>query len=164
MAPAKKPLGALAFMMALVRNPLTVWPEEVCKEWVYVQELPGQTIAFVTDPKLLEVILQNKDGNFPKNPLDRRLFGRIFGEGMITAEGDHWRWQRTTAAPQVNPPPNATIARICPGCTRPSLIASQRARGIEEAEVFPNLSMMTITFSGGIPMRRAVASMMRVFA
>ena len=70
----------------------------------------------------------------------------------------------TTAEAQVRPAPKATKASVSPTLARPSSNASQKATGIEAAEVFPYLWMLTNTFSGGKPANRAAVSMMRIFA
>src|SRR5438093_4174712 len=57
-------------------------------------------------------------------------------------EADH----STIAAPQVMPPPNAAKASVSPCRTRPRDSASQRAIGIDAADVLPNRPMSTKTF------------------
>src|SRR5438874_10316795 len=73
-------------------------------------------------------------------------------------------YQRTTLAPQVSPPPSASIRIRCPGRMRPSVTASSRASGIEAAEVLAWRSIVTTVFPAGSPSRRPTASMIRVFA
>ncbi len=36
---------------------------------------------------------------WPKAPVEKRVFGAVLGDGILTAEGPHWRWQRKAAAP-----------------------------------------------------------------
>ena len=52
-------------------------------------------------------------------------------------------------APQVSPAPNVAVSIVIPGLTVPSAIASQRARGMEAAEVLAYSSIRTTTFSIG---------------
>src|SRR6476469_945161 len=75
-----------------------------------------------------------------------------------------WPPQRTTAAPLVRPEPNATKRMLSPSLTRPWSTASQRAMGIEAAEVLPYLSMLRKTYSGGSFRRSAIEAIMRVLA
>ncbi len=72
--------------------------------------------------------------------------------------------QRITVEPQVTPPPNAVCTTTDPGSMRPCSSASASAMGIEAAAELPWVSMLTITFFGGSPRRRAAASMIRALA
>ena len=56
-------------------------------------------VAWVTDPALIESILLKNAEHFPKTRLDRRVLRPIVGEGLLTAEGESWRWQRKLASP-----------------------------------------------------------------
>src|SRR6185312_5644228 len=56
-------------------------------------------VAWVTDPALNERILLKDAERFPKTRMDRRVLKPILGEGLLTAEGDSWRWQRKLASP-----------------------------------------------------------------
>ena len=56
-------------------------------------------IVWVTDPALVERILLHEHETFPKTPLEKRVLGPTLGDGILTAEGPSWRWQRRIAAP-----------------------------------------------------------------
>ena len=71
---------------------------------------------------------------------------------------------RTSAAPQVKPPPKATRRTLSPRRMRPTASASQSAIGIEAAEVLPYRWIFTKTFSGGKRKRFATPSMIRTLA
>src|SRR5439155_3230902 len=73
-------------------------------------------------------------------------------------------YHRTTLAPQVRPPPSASISTRWPGRMRPSATASSSASGIEAAEVLAWRSIVTTVLSRGRPSLRPTASMIRVFA
>ena len=47
---------------------------------------------------------------FPKTPENKRVLGRALGDGLLTAEGAHWRWQRRAAAPAFQPAKLAALA------------------------------------------------------
>src|SRR5260221_1602999 len=73
-------------------------------------------------------------------------------------------YQRTRLAPQVKPPPIASIRTRWPGRMRPSPTASASASGIDAAEVFACRSMVTTTLLPSSPSLRPMLSMMRRFA
>src|SRR5690606_41030899 len=63
-------------------------------------------------------------------------------------------YQRMRTAPQVNPPPIASIITRSPFLMRPSSLASQSASGTEAAEVFACLSTVTTVLASGMPSLR----------
>jgi len=60
------------------------------------------------------------------------------------------RYQRTSAEPQVKPPPMASNSTRSPFFTRPSLTATASASGIDAADVLPCRSTVNTTFCGAI--------------
>src|SRR5580700_10779542 len=73
-------------------------------------------------------------------------------------------YQRTSAAPQVKPPPMASSSRRSPRLMRRSATASASASGIEAAEVLPWRSTVTTILPGGMPSLWAEPSIMRLLA
>ena len=102
-AAAERPLSTLSFVAAMIRNPISAWPKQVCEEWLFIQKVGSQVIAFVSDPDLLKVIFAPEEARFAKNPIERRVFGPLLGEGILTSENENWRWQRRAAAPLFRP-------------------------------------------------------------
>jgi cytochrome P450 len=100
LTPPAQPLPLGRFLASFVRNPLRTLPQQA-----YMQPLTlhrfrgGRTIAWVSDPTLIERILLYEQEDFPKTPLERRVFEPAIGHGILTAEGAEWRWQRRTVAP-----------------------------------------------------------------
>jgi cytochrome P450 len=97
--PSARPLPLLPFLARFVRNPLRSLPRAVYEEPVVTYGGKRPLVAWVTDPALIENILLKDAERFPKTRLDRRVLKPIVGEGLLTAEGDSWRWQRKLASP-----------------------------------------------------------------
>ncbi len=95
--PALLPLSR--FLPTFVRNPLRTLPVSVYEEPCVFLERNGRQTAWVTDPAIVERILLHEHEDFAKTPLERRIFEPTIGQGILTAEGPAWRWQRRTAAP-----------------------------------------------------------------
>src|SRR5580704_10573291 len=70
----------------------------------------------------------------------------------------------TSAAPQVRPPPSASISTRSPGWMRPSPTASSSASGIDAAEVLAWRSIVTTVCPGFSFSRLPIASMIRKLA
>ncbi len=97
--PPARPLPLLSFLRRFIRNPLRAIPQSVYEEPVVTYGKKRPLLAWVTDPALIETILVKNSEQFPKTSLDRRVLTPIVGNGLLTTEGDSWRWQRKLASP-----------------------------------------------------------------
>ncbi|WP_245280050.1 cytochrome P450 [Hyphomicrobium sp. 99] len=97
--PSARPLPLLPFLGRFVRNPLRAIPRAVYHEPIVTYGGKRPLVAWVTDPALLENILLKNAEQFPKTRLDRRVLTPIIGNGLLTAQGESWRWQRRIASP-----------------------------------------------------------------
>ncbi len=97
--PSARPLPLLPFLGRFVRNPLRAIPRAVYNEPIVTYGGKRPLVAWVTDPALLENILLKNAEQFPKTRLDRRVLTPIIGNGLLTAQGESWRWQRKIASP-----------------------------------------------------------------
>jgi cytochrome P450 len=97
--PSSRPLPLLPFLGRFVRNPLRAIPISVYTEPVVTYGRKRPLIAWVTEPGLVENILLKNAEQFPKTRLDRRVLRPMIGNGLLTAQGESWRWQRRIASP-----------------------------------------------------------------
>src|SRR5688572_21921211 len=77
-APVKVAPGAakpslVGFMRAMVRNPVAAVPPAAYREPITLLKMSGTTMAFVSDPDLLEEILVRRVADFPKSQVDDRV-------------------------------------------------------------------------------------------
>src|SRR4029077_4213629 len=93
----------------------------------------------------------------------QRGFGAVL-LGVHTLAPYRQSYQRTSAAPQVKPPPIASNNNRSPRLMRRSASASARASGIDAAEVFPWRSTVVTIFPGAMPSLCAEPSIIRLFA
>lgn len=98
-----RPLPLRRFLFTFVRNPLSSLPQPVYEEPIVVHNNGRNIVAWVTDPVLVEKVLLQSSAQFPKSPLEKRVFHHTLGDGILTSEGASWRWQRRTAAPLFRP-------------------------------------------------------------
>jgi cytochrome P450 len=59
----------------------------------------GDEAYLLTHPDFIEQVLVDDSSKFVKGEMTNRQIGSALGEGMLLAEGDDWRAQRTTAQP-----------------------------------------------------------------
>jgi len=88
-------LGAL---MAIVRNPLDALPPAIFTEPLVFTKTAGEIKVYLADPVLIhEALVKNAD-SLGKGDQVRRALGPALGEGLLTADGAHWKWQRQSVA------------------------------------------------------------------
>lgn len=92
-------LSALGLLRTMVRNPMAAVPRAAYEQPVVRTRVGGRDIMFITGPEIVERILLREHEAFPKSHVDERIFKPIFGTGLLTAEGEDWRWKRRLAAP-----------------------------------------------------------------
>jgi cytochrome P450 len=95
--PPARPLKRLAFMARFVRNPLLVLPQAVYEQ-DFVPFGGTTPIAWITGPGLIKAVLLDQRETFQKL-IQIRLLGPLLGKGILTSEGNEWKWQRQTSAP-----------------------------------------------------------------
>ncbi len=96
--PPEKPLRLRRALLTYVRNPLRVLSRPVYEEPIVVFEpSPNRFLVWVTRPDLVEQVLLSDA--FEKTDVERRVLGGSLGDGVLTARGAHWRWQRRAMAP-----------------------------------------------------------------
>jgi cytochrome P450 len=98
----RPPAGRLPFLLLLARvvsNPVASWGRDFYSEPIVVYDDFGLQTVFVMDPELIQAILLDDVESFSKSPIYDRVLGEGGGEGVLIAEGEHWRWQRRLLAP-----------------------------------------------------------------
>jgi cytochrome P450 len=132
--PPPRPLPLLQFLFRFVRNPLLSLPRPIYEEPILVRDngYGRGAVAWVTGPALIEKVLLQASAQFPKTPLEKRVFHRTLGDGILTSEGASWRWQRRTAAPLFRP---ADLASLVPTMTAAAEDQVARWRGREAGAV-----------------------------
>jgi cytochrome P450 len=97
--PRTKPLGPLALLRVLTRNPLEAWTMAHFEKPIVMGGLSIGRVAVVSDPAAIRhVLLENRE-NYEKDWLQRRVLSAGLSDGLLTAEGGQWRTQRRALAP-----------------------------------------------------------------
>ena len=98
--PPAQPLSILRFVASCARNPLTTIPQSAYRDLVTCfSPVPGYKVLWLADPDVMNRVLVRDAARFRKTDLEDRIFGAAIGKGVLTAEGDEWRWQRRLLAP-----------------------------------------------------------------
>jgi cytochrome P450 len=91
--------SSLAVLGTIVRNPLAAIPRECFEYGITTARVFGRTRLYVSDPDLIQEALVRNGDALPKGPEVRRILGPALGQGLLTADGQTWRWQRRSIAP-----------------------------------------------------------------
>ncbi len=113
-APGPDKPGVLGFLSAMISDPLRIIPQSAYSEPVSAMTVLGETVGVVSAPRFVEDILVRRPQDFPKTRIDELIFRPVLGDGLLTAQGDTWKWKRRLLAPYFSP---ATL-----GCRVPDMV------------------------------------------
>ncbi len=100
LTPSEQPLGLTRFLLACADNPLATIPAAAFREPVHAfVPVRGRRVLWVCDPDWTERILVADADRFRKTEIERRVLEPAAGDGVLTANGASWRWQRRVLAP-----------------------------------------------------------------
>jgi cytochrome P450 len=97
--PQANPLGLVALVSALKRNPLECWTQKHFEEPIVSGGLPIGHVALVNAPDAIRRVLLDNAANYQKDALQRRVLSAGLADGLLSAEGEQWRTQRRIVAP-----------------------------------------------------------------
>ncbi len=85
----------------ILANPLPFHSENFEKygDTFRVRVGPGRPVVFTRDPEIIQQVLQKQQRKFRKSPLQTKDLAKYIGNGLLTAEGEHWRVQRRMIQP-----------------------------------------------------------------
>ena len=86
-------------MLRILGNPVASWGEDFYQEGIVAYRWLGVETAFVMDPEAVQTILMDTSGSYSKQPVNDEVLGAAIGGGLLSAEGEEWRWQRRLTAP-----------------------------------------------------------------
>jgi cytochrome P450 len=95
--PLQKRLGKLRFFVNFLKNPLRVLPKEVYEADMVAGD-QGRLVTWITEPSLIKTVLLDRRDHFNK-AIQIRLLGPLLGKGILTSDGNDWKWQRQVSAP-----------------------------------------------------------------
>jgi cytochrome P450 len=95
--PSPKPLSRTAFLSRFIRNPLLVVPAEAYRDGMIVRD-GRPPVVWLSDPDLIKTVFLDDRETYQKI-VQIRLLSPLLGKGILTSEGDDWKWQRQASAP-----------------------------------------------------------------
>lgn len=144
MTPPDAPLPYWHAVFKLLDNPIEAWPKAVYEEPHYLRGDERQMFLYATDPAMLKDILLDRMAAFPKDWMFDRVTKPALGEGLLTAQGEDWKWQRRAAAPAFRPDNVAAMTPVMSAAAEAAL-CRWRDKG-EGARLDIAAEMTAITF------------------
>ncbi len=97
--PPDKPLPLGRGLLQMIANPLYVWPKAMYQNPYHGVRWLGRTFHYFRRPEHMKAMFLDHVDVFQKSPFQKKLLGPAVGDGMLTAEGEHWKFQRRAASP-----------------------------------------------------------------
>jgi cytochrome P450 len=97
-APAPTPLSFPFNLATILRNNVAAIPADAYRKPLVLAPGPPR-MAFLTGTELVKTVLLERAQEFPKGALQVEVLKPVFGNAMISSEGEEWRRQRRAAAP-----------------------------------------------------------------
>jgi cytochrome P450 len=146
--PHDVPLGTLATMRVLRRNPIETWTKAHFEWPIRVGPTILGTIAVVNDPAAIRRVLVDNAANYCKDALQKRVLGPGLSEGLLEAEGDGWRVQRRTLAPLFTPKTVSSFARATAAAAEGLVARWRRLREGQIIDIQPEMARVTLDILG----------------
>ena len=97
--PPDKPLPLVRGLMQMIANPLHVWPRAMYENPYHGVKWIGRTFHYIRKPEHMKAVFLDQADIFAKSQFQKKLVGPALGDGLLTAEGEHWKFQRRAASP-----------------------------------------------------------------
>lgn len=146
-------LGIWRSLQASRDNILSIIPEIATRQKI-VSGKTGKRWHMVMDPAAIRHMLLDALDDYPKSVVTKNLLRPAIGESLFIAEGDHWRWQRRTAAPVFSHRNIAALGPIMTGAAERSVARVQDSVGKRAVNMLDEMITTTfdviadVTFSG----------------
>ncbi len=135
-------LDLLRFFLAARKNVLGAFRADVYREPWICNRIGRRDNWVVNDLDAVKHILLDNAANYVKGPDATRRLSPALGHAILTAEGEHWRWQRRAAAPAFSA---RSVAGFAPAMAEAgeAMAARWAEGGVEEREITGEMSRLT---------------------
>ena len=119
-------------------------PRVAYEESVWRQPSPFMRSFLINDPAAIRRVLIDEVENYPKMEMERRAFRALFGEGLLSADGDTWRRHRRVMAPSFDP---RSVASYAPDMAAASVEFADRWAALgagAEVDVSDEMTLLTL--------------------
>ena len=97
--PPEKPLSLFEFLRTSADNGMAAIPRAAYEQPIWALRFGPVRAFVVSDPAGVKQVLLDNVANYPKSPMEIRILGSAFGEGLLTSDGEKWRAHRRVMSP-----------------------------------------------------------------
>src|SRR5215469_13117972 len=142
--PHQRNLSLFQLIVELGKNPIAAFGARAYREPYSYARSRLRHFLMVCDPDDAKHVLLDNAANYLKSDQVQRQLKPALGNGLVTAEGQSWRFQRRTAAPMFQARYIAALAPQMADATS-AMLARWRALP-QDAEIDASDEMMRLTY------------------
>jgi len=101
--PPAKPLPIWKLMREARDNPFAAFPQAAYEQPILDMSMMGRRTFLINDPAGIKQVLLDRVENYPKTRDEVEALGSLFGNGILTSDGETWRAHRRIMAPAFDP-------------------------------------------------------------
>jgi len=101
--PPAKPLSFWKLIQVARDNSLAIFPEGAYEQPIFDMSMMGRRTFLISDPAGVKHVLLDRVENYPKAREETEALGSLFGDGILTSDGEKWRAHRRIMAPAFDP-------------------------------------------------------------
>ncbi|HEX4183927.1 MAG TPA: cytochrome P450 [Caulobacteraceae bacterium] len=94
-----KPLGFLKMLQVAKENPFAAFSQGAYEQPIFEISMFGQKSWLINDPAAVKQVLLDNVENYPKARQEVEALGSLFGDGILTSDGEKWRAHRKIMSP-----------------------------------------------------------------
>src|SRR6516164_5018426 len=110
--PPERPLGPIALLMALQKDAIGCWNQAHFEQPFVFGGFPFAKVVVVSEPAAVTQVLVDKQSDYCKSPLERRILSARLRNGLVAVDGEQWIRLRRILAPLFAQEATLALARI----------------------------------------------------
>jgi unspecific monooxygenase len=140
-------LSTLGRMRLMGENPIATWGRRAYEEDVVRGKFFGRSSFILNTPDAIKHVLVDNYENYTRTPAGLRVLRPMLGQGVLTAEGRAWKYQRRTLAPAFTP---RAVSMLIPHmvAVTDDTIAKLRQDSARPADLRALMQHMTLEIAG----------------
>jgi cytochrome P450 len=148
-SPARAPDDMTAFgrMKAIRESVIGSWGQRAYEEDIICGRFFGRNSFILNQPDAIRHVLIDNYENYTRTPVGFRVLRPLVGDGLLTAEGRAWKYQRRTLAPAFSP---RAVSPLVPHmlAATDEAIAKLRAASNAPVDLREAMQRMTLEIAG----------------
>jgi cytochrome P450 len=147
--PISEDAGFFKTLSVATSNPVESWPERLYHSKYTIQPFfGGRKLVHIADPDMVKDVLLTRSDKFPKSEIEQNVLRRAIGNGLLTANGAHWKVQRKASSPVFR---HSNLMKLAPSMIKAGENAANRLIGYSGqcCDVMPEMSDAALEVIGG---------------